>query len=920
MFKINLPQSHPPKIKQYILPPLILVILLFQGTFIFVFSREQKQRIDANRKITNQMVQRLLKEEMSHDFEKMSIVMEAIIRDPILMSHLKNQDKEALLTRATPLFERLKKQFKVTHFYFHLPNRINLLRVHKSLKGDFIDRETIKRAEAISQPTAGLEQEPTGNPVLRVVYPWHSDFPQRLDSNLFEAPWQGELVGYLELGIEFEAVLERIHHLLNIDLILSVDKQFLDRRRWENRNKKLGRQSDWDAFPDTVIINQTIKEIPEPLTQAIAQSKINKNYTLEFSDDHRTLEAIFIPLYDPNSQSIGHIVVLQDISDILSTAQQSILSTSLVCTSLGLILVFFFDYLLDRVEKHIVKNTLKLAKTQRQLQEYSETLEFKVAERTQQLNFAKKKSEKASQAKSDFLSAMSHELRTPLNGILGYAQILKRDQSLNPTQKEGLNIIEKSGSYLLSLINDILDLSKIEACKMELYLNEIHFPSFLESVVNLMKIRSSEKDILFKHEVDNNFPTGIKADDKRLRQVLLNLLGNAIKFTDQGYVELNVKTDKLDSESIKICFEIIDTGVGMTPEQISRIFQPFEQVGDIKRRAEGMGLGLAITQQLVQLMGSRLQVKSLPGEGSTFWFETVFSIVATATQLSVKIPGQIVGYHGKERTILIVDDKEENRLVLQSMLEPLGFKIVLGEDGQQEVELTQKIQPDLILTDLVMPVKTGFEAIQEIRQLSRFQNLPIIAISASLMNSDQDQSRIVGCNDFLPKPIDEKKLLTLLEKYLQLEWIYEQLEEIDLGSSEIMEIPPDNEISKFHELAKRGLFSQIKQQAETLKQKDTKYKIFTTKLTQMAEELKGKQLQKFLEDYQTSAVIPPFEELEVLYKLALLGSMRKIQERATYLENLNQNYVPFAQQLKSLAQDFQDEEIVNLIEKYIHNN
>lgn len=499
------------------------------------------------------------------------------------------------------------------------------------------------------------------------------------------------------------------------------------------------------------------------------------------------------------------------------------------------------------------------------LEKNNEKLETRVIERTAQLATAKEKAESANRAKSEFLSNMSHELRTPLNGILGFAQILKRDRNLTTQQLDGINIIQQSGTHLLTLINDILDLAKIEARKMDLYPTDFCFQTFLEEIVGIIRMRALEKDVFFKCEFQGNLPIGIQADEKRLRQILLNLLGNAVKFTDRGQVTLRVSTNNQISASAEnplqqtIRFEIIDTGMGITPEQLKKLFRPFAQFGDAVQRADGTGLGLVITRQLVELMEGDLKVESELGKGTTFWFKVMLPVVNLPNLQNQPLKGQINSYTGKKRKILVVDDKQENRLVLLSMLEPLGFEIILAEDVQQEVEMARATRPDLILTDLVMPIKSGFSAVQVIRQIPEICDVPIIAVSASVPNADRHQCIVAGCQAFLPKPIDEQQLMLLLEEYLQLEWIYEEASE-----------PPAVQVRE------RGL-----------------------------------SLDKPL-------IVPPLEELEVLYELAMLGSMRKIRERALYLEELDEHYCPFANLLKELAQGFQEKAIVALIKKYLY--
>lgn len=411
---------------------------------------------------------------------------------------------------------------------------------------------------------------------------------------------------------------------------------------------------------------------------------------------------------------------------------------------------------------------------------------------------AKKAADAANEAKSEFLANMSHELRTPLNGILGYAQILQRDRNLTTKQQDGLEIIYQCGSHLLTLINDILDLSKIEARKMALDKSDFHFPSFLECVEEICRIRAEEKGIDFNYLPAPNLPEGILADEIRLRQVLINLLGNAIKFTQKGGVVFKVEVrswgvrefQTQESEQIqnfcRVCFQIEDTGVGIRPEEVDKIFLPFEQVGDRRHRVEGTGLGLAISNKIVNLMGSQIQVQSQVGVGSTFSFEVDLPLADGWIQEAITTNGKkIVGYEGERRTILVADDKWENRSVLVNLLEPLGFEVVEAENGQEGLEKAIGSNPNFIITDIVMPVMNGYELLQQLRHSERLKATRVVVSSASVSQIDRQKSLKAGADDFLPKPVQAEELFRLLEKHLAIAWKYERSAPDTIATSSI---------------------------------------------------------------------------------------------------------------------------------------
>lgn len=415
----------------------------------------------------------------------------------------------------------------------------------------------------------------------------------------------------------------------------------------------------------------------------------------------------------------------------------------------------------------------KIQEAERSLQLAHDSLEQKVIERTAELSIAKDRAEAASKAKSEFLANMSHELRTPMNAILGFSQLMQRDMSLKPEQKEHLKIINASGNHLLALINDILEISKIEAKRI--ILNEVSFNVYtmLKDLEIMFRVKTEAKSIQFHYLGIEDIPQYIMLDEGKLRQILLNIIGNAVKFTDDGSVIVRFSSNKVSENVFTLTIDVEDTGVGIAEDEQGRLFKYFEQTSSGKKTKSGTGLGLAISKEYVHLMNGTISISSQVHKG------TVFSISLPARISSVSniserrktdrvtklAPGQ------KIPRILIVEDNLENRLFLKALLKQVGFTVEEATNGKEALELFETISPDFIWMDIRMPVMDGIEATRKIKSTPQGSTTIIAALTASAFEEDRKKIVDVGFDDFVRKPFLETEIFDVMAKHLGLQYI-----------------------------------------------------------------------------------------------------------------------------------------------------
>ncbi len=843
--------------------PILLLVFTIQATVLFfIFDSRKNQNQEQHLALLTEKYQ------LSYNivFEQYKQLSETLFSGLINRYHIQaiylklrtadqtqqNALRNELLTAILPRYTELKKVVKLRQLHFHLPNNESFLRLHAPENyGDNLDtlRQTVKHVNLKHSAIFGFEEGGMSNG-YRYVFPITDAKQSYLGS----------------MGITFgpsvitSAIMKQYHVLSNF---------FFKQDSAKRKHFPQAQQSYYKTSPANIFFNdpetlENIKKIsglnvqqlkPRKKIRDFIFSMVNSGQTKSTYDPSTDRVFTVLPVFNPVTQEMNAFLTIRSYSDFFSNEKEHFW----ILYSLSLLLLF------------LLLSTYYLQASKRKV------LEFKNREMNKQsraLIDAKEVAESANQAKSVFLSNMSHELRTPLNSILGYTQIFAGDSTLTPQQQSGIRTIHQSGQHLLMLINDILDLSKIEADKMELVTSEFRLSAFLKGIEDIIRVRSQKKGLIFLCNRKDSLPITIKADELRLRQVILNLLSNSIKFTDIGHCTLTVQSENIDAFSIKLSVIIEDSGPGIATQMQEKIFSPFQQSGDRLKYSEGSGLGLTISQKMIKLMGGELKVTSPinehpqegEGAGSRFFFSIDVPVVSV-DKIEKKAP-KVCGYictgkdgklsekHTSEvlKKILIVDDELSNRAVLHDTLRPLGFITSEATDGSEVLSACEQFSPDAILMDLRMPKIDGYTATKLVKKDQHFAHIPIIAISATVANQETVTTRCrkYGFSAYINKPYSTIELLETLARELNINLQYENNATDISMDKELIMIPPSQEILEhICNLSQSGDIDGVVRQTEEIAiMEGGKYKAFAQMLQLFAEDLQLAEIEKFVSRYK----------------------------------------------------------------------
>lgn len=613
---------HPPfkdsvphvRLKSRIIGPFAAILLLVITAFMLTTFLEESEHISHELISRATSFEQHLQEHVHLETQQISLALSLIATSPDFTSALQQRDREHLLELEQPYFSQWRDKYTISHFYFHAPDRINILRVHQPERfGDLIDRNTTLMAQQTNSVTSGVEMGPLGTFTLRVVIPVYHD---------------SRLAGFVELGKEIEYLIDHLVHLSGLRYIITLRKEHLTRPQWEEGMRVLGRKPQWDDYADVVVQARTISETPDALARALTQ---NRMADLDAESNLHGSSGIFraksLPLRDDTGDEVGNIILVQDTTARLRDMFSTLGWTLAASFALGLPGLWLIYLLLKRIEADLRAAREKLLEETRSREQLQHAHIRELKEQQTLLQQAIT----ANRHKSEFLARMSHELRTPLHAIIGYSDAMLEglDGSISDAQGESLRVIHDNGAHLLDLINDLLDLTKIEAGKMSLHKNTMELARLIDDTLKTVAPMIQKKGLkLITHHAP--LPQ-ISIDPMRIKQVLLNLLSNAIKFTEQGEIVIEThalapgdplpgNTGKSSEEHLALV-SIKDSGIGMDQQELSEIFKEFYQADRSHREpGSGTGLGLAISNCLVQMHGGQIWASSTPEQGTTFWF------------------------------------------------------------------------------------------------------------------------------------------------------------------------------------------------------------------------------------------------------------------------------------------------------------
>jgi len=757
----SLQDANVKPVQRQLLVPLTIVLLLLIGGFGATMLSLQHGKIDEGNQQILEDASQDFQEILAQQSHMLTAIEDVLLHNPILRDALKKNDHKVLLETYQKIFSQLKTDHNITHFYFHRPDRVNLLRVHKPEKhGDVINRFTTREAERTGQTASGIELGKFGTFTLRVVQP------------VFD---NERLIGYLELGKEIEDILNTIAEKDHVELTALIYKTDLNRENWEAGRRMLSQEANWNQFSREVVIYSSLDRIPETTKHLTESEDQNQNAQIKLEINGVSFYTMTTPLVDASGEEVGHLLIFHDVSQATAHFQWLLATITGGALILVGILIGFLMVTLRRVDKGIVARETELKQTQKMLVEINDNLEHQTAKAHEMAA----QTEMASKAKSEFLANMSHEIRTPMTAILGFTETLLDPCLPREEQMRSVQIIRRNGLHLLQIINDILDISKIEAGKLEVERIPCSPVQLIADIQSLMRVRADAKGLGFKFEFAGAIPESIESDPTRLKQILVNLIGNAIKFTEIGSVRV-ITSLAADGPEPMMQFEIVDTGIGMTEEQAGKLFQAFTQADtSTTRKFGGTGLGLSISRRLTEMLGGSITIESTPGLGSTFRItvatgslegidllddpNTAMVLLPKATHAASRSDVGLSGYR-----ILLAEDGPDNQRLISFILKKAGAEVMVIENGKLAFEAALGAKNkgaafDCILMDMQMPVMSGYEATTNLRRAD--YSGTIIALTAHNMAGDREKCIQAGCDDFASKPINRAKLIELIRRY-----------------------------------------------------------------------------------------------------------------------------------------------------------